>query len=64
MKLKTASFEGENRQIARYILRNEAKYGPDCLLARWARAVVARAPADAAPDREGQQELFAERGVA
>ena len=60
MKLKTASFEGENLRIARYILQNEARYGVTSLLVCWAKLTLERARMDAAPEREpsAQAELF------
>jgi len=58
VKVKITTFDAQNLQTARVVLQNEARYGPDCLLARWARAVVARAPADAGPEREAQGVLF------
>ena len=64
MKVKITTFDGENLRIARVIFENEARYGATSLLVCWAKLTLERARMDAAPDREGQQELFAERGVA
>ena len=64
MKLKTATFDAQNLRTARFVLRNEPKYGGESLLVRWARAVVAKAPTPAVVEpgaqREAQGDLFPE----
>lgn len=62
MKPKTASFDAQNRRIARLILQNEAKYGSTSLLVRWARLTLERAQGGEAPKaREARQPgLFGE----
>jgi len=58
MKVKIITFDAQNLQTARVILQNAAKYGPESLLARWARQVAGKARADPAPEPEAQGALF------
>jgi len=64
VKPKLTAFDEKNRAAAAVILEEPATYGPDCLLARWARAVVAKAPTPAVVEpgaqREAQGDLFPE----
>jgi len=52
MKAKTSTFDAENLRTARFVLRNEPKYGT--LVVQWARLVVGKARTDSAREQEAQ----------